>query len=103
MIADLPTEPAYEIDSPFRPKISRKAQDGSQGCTQGSTRGQGSTQGSTQAPPKAAPKAAPKAEVQPKREEHSEVRPKPVEAPCMRMLERQSAYDRLTAGASVLV
>ena len=38
-IADLPTEPAYEI--------SHKAQDGSQGSTQGSTRGQGSTQGGT--------------------------------------------------------
>ena len=41
MIDDLPTEPAYEADSPFRQEceISHKAQDGSQGCAQGSARG----------------------------------------------------------------
>ena len=52
MIDDLPTEPAYEADSPFRPKRVRfptKPKTAPKAAPQGSTKGtQGSTHGSTQ-------------------------------------------------------
>ena len=116
-IPDRPTDPAYHYGSAPIPKRLR----GPQTCPQSQCTkypsdprsprqhpwprqhprqhpwpsAQGSTQGTA--------RARGTAEVR-----EPEVRPEPEEAPrpserAMRMLERQSAYDRLTAGASVLV
>ena len=120
IIDDLPTKPAY--DSPFRPKRVRFP-----------TKPKTAFKAAPKAAPvaKAPPKAAPKGESSMSRlrrsamslssfcnremifnvslgeelahsTEYDSEAPRPSER-AMRMLERQSAYDRLTAGASVLV